>query len=145
MVAALTALIAPAFHLVTGWLHGRVQAQQAKQRLAQTITEAKIASARQREHDDMLWRVTALQSSGRVLKWVSFVIWSGPIVWAFVAPDQLAHRMSTALAVLPHWYVVGYLSITGTVWGFSHLVDKVGPVIAAKAGAKSGNRSTPGA
>ena len=103
--------------LFEDWKAGRAN----KREVEKAVTENRIRMALDREAHNAEWEMRALEGRDTFLRRASFVGWTWPIVWAAIDPSGAARFFNEALAVLPDWYVGGYLGITGAVWGLAEL------------------------
>lgn len=117
MGALLAVLTSVAGSFVEDWKASR----QNQRDVARAVAENKMRLAQSAETHNEDWEMSALEGRDTILRRVSFLIWSAPMIWAAVNPSAASAYFKTALAALPGWYVAGYLSISGAVWGVSAL------------------------
>lgn len=68
------------------------------------------------------WEMKALETSSRGLKWMSFILFSAPIVITVVSPVQ-GGEIWKNLQLVPEGFLQIYYGITGAVWGLASLKD----------------------
>ena len=68
------------------------------------------------------WEMRSLETSPKVLKYFSFVMFSAPIVVTIVSPT-VGTELWNNLALVPDWFQGAWITINGTVWGISALKD----------------------
>lgn len=85
------------------------------------VVENKIRLAQSTETHNNEWEMAALAGTDKLVRRLSFMAWSAPLIWAAYDATAAAAYFSTALTALPEWYVAGYLGITGAIWGIAEL------------------------
>ena len=114
MLVVLTSLITGIF---TDWQDRRKEQRAIESAVAQN----KIRLAQDEQSHNQQWEMAALEGRDSLLRRLSFVAWSIPLVWAaFDAPGAKIY-FEQSLGALPDWYVGGYLMITGAIWGVAEL------------------------
>lgn len=102
---------------VTNW-----QAKQQNQRdIEKAVAENKIRLAQGAQTHNENWEMSVLEGRDNFLRRVSFLIWSAPMLYSAYDPQAAGRFFHDALGALPDWYIVGYLAISGAVWGLSEL------------------------
>ena len=92
-----------------------------KRKLNAAVTENKIRLASSKQSHNQNWEMAQLEGKDDLLRRVSFVLLSFPIVWAFVDPVKVEAVFNTALAAIPDWYQYMYVAMIGAIWGISEL------------------------
>lgn len=101
---------------------GDWKARREQQRaVAKAVTENRIRLAQSKQTHNQEWEMRALEGRDVVLRRVSFIMWSAPIMWAVWDADSAAAFFRESLGALPDWYVYGYLAITSAIWGIVEL------------------------
>jgi hypothetical protein len=95
--------------------------RQNKREVERAVTENRIRLAVSEQEHNQGWEMRALEGRDNVLRRVSFLIWSAPMLWAAWDPQGATAYFRDALGALPEWYVYGYLAISGAVWGISEM------------------------
>ncbi len=121
------AIAGPVIELATGWIKRGQQIKQAE-------TKGRIAYLATEQGHRHAWEIHSIQASGRGMRWASFVMWSGPVVYAFIAPVAASKAINQTFAALPDWYVYGYLLVTGGVWGLKEFATIRNTVKARRTG-----------
>ena len=67
--------------------------------------------------------MAALEGRDNLLRRVSFVLWVWPLVWGYFDAAGLQAYFSTLTAVMPEWYVYGFLGVNAAIWGLATLKD----------------------
>src|SRR5687767_3637987 len=101
--AILTAIAQP---FIDDWKAKREQ----QRRVDEAVTANKVRLAESRESHNQAWEMAQLQGADRWLRRASFCMWSAPMLWAVVDADGAERFFRVTLAVLPEWYVYGYLT-----------------------------------
>lgn len=96
-------------------------ARQNAREVSRAVTENKIRLAANEQTHNEAWEMSALEGRDVLLRRASFMAWSVPLVWAAFDAEGAAQYFRVALSALPEWYVAGYLSITGAIWGIAEL------------------------
>lgn len=93
--------------------------RQNAREVERAVAENRIALAKSEVTHNQEWEMRQLEGADKWVRRLSFAMWSFPMGWAaFDAPGAQAF-FRDALGALPEWYVWGYLSVTGAVWGIS--------------------------
>lgn len=117
----LMALLAGLQSIVGGFVDDWKAGRQNQRDIARAVTENKIRLAQDAQTHNQAWEMAALEGRDTLLRRASFLAWSVPLVWAAFDAPGAANYFKVALGALPEWYVVGYLSITGAIWGIAEL------------------------
>lgn len=117
MNALLSILKTAGGSLLTSWLAGR----ERKEKVAAAVAQNKIRLALDEQSNNAAWELAAIEGKDRWLRRISYLIVTGPIVWAFFDPDNVEKAFMGALAVLPDWWLASWVAIHGAIWGVSEL------------------------
>jgi len=111
--------------LLTDWIKGRQQIQQKKveTKLAVEDNKARLAADEQKYNNS--WEMAQLTDCDKVTRRISFICFTAPFVVAIFFPEAVKEYFTTAIAAIPDWYKVTYMTITGAVWGVSSLKNPV--------------------
>ena len=126
------AIFTPVVDLVKGYIEGRKTIQQAK-----VANEARLLQDTQ--SNNAKWEMASLTQSGKMLKVMSFAMFSFPMVWAVFDPTQVGVYFENLKAV-PIWWVQSWVAITGSIWGIATLKDAAPQLIS---GVKQALRKQP--
>lgn len=114
LIALITGVVSS---VVDDWKAKRENQRQVEKAVAEN--RIRLAQAEQTHNDE--WEMRALEGRDNVLRRLSFMIWSAPLMWAAFDAKGAASFFREALGALPDWYVAGYLAISGAVWGIAEL------------------------
>jgi len=89
--------------------------------IEKAVADNKIRLAQSEQSHNQIWEMAALTGSDKLLRRASFLAWSTPLIWAAFDAQGAESYFRVALGALPEWYVAGYLSITGAIWGIAEL------------------------
>lgn len=107
--------------MATGWFSSWQKRRERQERVEEAVTENKIRLATDAQTHNANWEMAALEGRDNFMRRVSFVMWSAPFLWALFDPVGVREFFTVSLAVLPEWYVAGYLGMTGAIWGLAEL------------------------
>lgn len=104
------AIAGPIIELIGGWASDRRELKRAE-------LQGRIKYLSTEQGHRHAWEIASIQQSGQGMRWASFAMWSAPFLWAFIDPIAAQAALESAIEALPDWYVAGYLTVTGGVWG----------------------------
>lgn len=107
--------------LVGGVFHDWLDRRKDRREIERAVVENKIRLAQSHETHNQAWEMAALEGRDALLRRASFAAWSAPVLWAAVDPAGARRFFDESLGALPEWYIVGYLGITGAIWGIAEL------------------------
>lgn len=114
-------IFAAIFSLFSGWVKGKQELQKVKIDVERALEENKARLLRDEASYNSAWEQAQLVDKDLLIRRICFCIFSAPFVIAYFDPQAIANYFTTALAVIPHWYIQTYVSIVGAVWGISAL------------------------
>ena len=114
--------------LANTWFEGRNQKQRAK--IALDIAEAnnKVRLLESTMEYNKEWEIAQLRDKDKVLRWVSFLIFAAPFLFALIDPEAVAYYFNVALAGVPDWWIKAFIGMVGAIWGLSSLKN-IAPAI----------------
>lgn len=95
--------------------------KQNKRDIEKAAAEFRQEQARSKEQYRQEWEIRALEGADIWPRRLVLLLFSWPLVWAYIDPQAVQVYFSETLAVLPEWYKAAYLSMLGAVWGLSEL------------------------
>lgn len=107
--------------MASGWFSDWQAKRQDQRDIERAVAENKIRLAQSTESHNQAWEMSALEGRDTLLRRLSFLAWSVPLIWAAFDAQGAENYFRVALGALPSWYVGGYLSITGAIWGIAEL------------------------
>lgn len=132
-------LVSPLVDGFKSWNDGRVKLKKANLDIQLAEKENKARLLRSREDNNHEWEMANLTDKDKVLRRVSFAIFSAPFLWAMYDPVAVREYFDVALASMPEWYIQIYLSIVGGVWGFAALKNSLPGIVGGIRGALKDN------
>lgn len=114
------------------WLRNKGEqiAASGKVKLAELNNRARLLE--DKESNNHAWEMASLRSSGKALKWASFVLFTLPIlvtvVGPFVGAGEGVRQMWQNFNQVPDGWMTVYYSMTGSIWGVATLKD-TGPAM----------------
>lgn len=118
-----------AFTLVSNWFNNKIELQKAKQQSQIAAEQNRARLLADKESNNHAWEMAQLTDADKVLRRISFSIFSAPFLVAIVSPQSVEHYFTVALSAMPAWYIQTYMGIIGAVWGISSLKNVVPQII----------------
>lgn len=117
-------LITGLFGIGQQWLENRKEKTQAKHKreLAVINNQARLAQS-EKEHNHA-WELASLQDKDKLLRFISYFMFTSPIMITVVSPQHGA-EIFTNLDSVPPWLVQSWVAINGAVWGIASLKNVV--------------------
>lgn len=118
--------------LAKTWLRNKGEqiAASGKVKLAELNNRARLLEDKQ--SNNHAWEMASLRSSGKALKWASFILFTLPIlvtvVGPFVGAGAGVDQMWQNFRQVPEGWMTVYYSMTGSIWGVATLKD-TGPAM----------------
>lgn len=102
---------------MTDW---RAEKQNARE-VKRAVTENRIRLAQSEQTHNHNWEMAALEGRDTLLRRVSFMLLTFPLLWAGFDPQGAGQYFTGALGALPDWYVQAYLGVLAAIWGLTEL------------------------
>lgn len=67
------------------------------------------------------WEIASITNTGRGLRWASFIMWSGPLVYGWFDPADAAMRITALFDAFPTWVISIQFAMIGGIWGVKEL------------------------
>lgn len=129
MFEPIVSIISSGFSLFTNWLKGKQELQKAKQESELAAEQNRARLLADKESNNHAWEMAQLTDADKVLRRISFTIFSAPFLVAIISPLSVAHYFTIALASMPTWYVQTYMGIIGAIWGLANLKNIIPQII----------------
>lgn len=100
-----------------GWL-GHIK---AKQQLRAAVVTRKLEMIADKQHYNEQWELAALQDSDRLIKRLSFLLLSAPLITSIFMPAQTESYITHVLGTLPVWYTTAYMGMLSSIWAVKSL------------------------
>lgn len=120
---------------VDTWLKNRGERQKAKHKRDIAIIDNQARLAREIQSHNASWEMASLADKDISLRWVSFLMFTFPIILVVISPEH-GKLVFERLKLVPEWMLyIWFLMISG-VWGIARLKDAVPQLIAGMRGKK---------
>jgi hypothetical protein len=129
MIALLGTLFGPIIDFVGGWFTRSQELKAAQWKTKMAIEENKQRLASDKQTYNHEWEMANLQDKDKMLRWVSFILFTSPFLVAMFAPHHMEIYFTKSLAVIPEWWKKTYMAMTGGIWGLSSLKNIVPSLI----------------
>ncbi len=103
--------------VANGWL-GHIK---AKQQLRAAVVTRKLEMIADKQHYNEQWELAALQDSDRLIKRLSFLLLSAPLITSIFMPAQTESYITHVLGTLPVWYTTAYMGMLSSIWAVKSL------------------------
>jgi hypothetical protein len=119
---------------LTQWLKNRGEIAKAKHKrnLAVINNQARLASDEQSFNHE--WEMASLQDKDKALRYISFLLFSLPIIITVLLPEY-GKTIFANLENVPDWWVKTFIAINGGIWGIVELKNAAPQLINAIKGA----------
>lgn len=129
ILSFLGSMISPVTETVKQVNENRTKLKQADLDIKLAEKENRARLLRDTENNNHDWEMSSLADKDRWLRRASFVLFSGPFLWALFDPAGVKNYFDVALASMPTWYIQLYAAIIGGVWGFSALKNSLPAIL----------------
>ncbi len=130
--------------IAKSWLSNKVEQTKAegKVKLAELNNRARLLE--DKNSNNHAWEMASLKSSGKALKWASFVLFTLPIlvtvIGPFVGAGAGVEQMWQNFNQVPDGWMTVYYSMTGSIWGVATLKDTGPAMVSGIAAALKGEK-----
>lgn len=94
--------------------------QQAKHKLKMNVLSNKQQLAISKQSHNEHWEMASLESSDRLLRFISFSLFALPLIITVIQPE-MGKAIFLNLESAPTWYVQTFIAINGGIWGIVEL------------------------
>jgi hypothetical protein len=115
---------------ITKWLENRGEkvAAEHKRDLAIIGNQARLAQSEKDYNHD--WEMANLQDKDKGLRYLSYIMFTAPILIAVVSPEN-GKQIFANLEAVPSWLVQTWVALNGGVWGIASLKNVVPQFVGA--------------
>lgn len=96
-----------------------------RREIAAAETANRVRLLQDAQSNNHAWEMASLADKDKTLRWLCFVLFTYPLVWAAFDAQGAAAYFNTTLAALPDWYKQIVFSMVGGIWGVAALKDTV--------------------
>ena len=118
---------------VTQYLKNRGEKNKAKHERDIAIINNQASLAQDKASNNHEWEMANLQDKDKGLRWISFTLFTLPIVITVIDPEA-GTKIWTSLKVVPEHFLAIYYTMIGGVWGIASLKNAVPQLIAGLRG-----------
>ncbi|MDB4312144.1 hypothetical protein N9937_01810 [bacterium] len=122
-------LITSLLNYVGGWFTRRQELSMEKWKTKIEIERHKQALAVDKERNNHEWEMANLTDKDKMLRWVSFILFSSPFIIALIAPEHVALYFEKSIHSIPIWWQKTYMAMMGGIWGIASLKNTLPTVI----------------
>ena len=110
---------------VGGWFKNKQELAKEKWKTKIEIEKNKQRLAIDSQSNNHEWEMANLTDKDKMLRWVSFILFSAPFIIALVAPEHVAIYFEKSIKTIPIWWQKTYMAMMGGIWGISSLKNSV--------------------
>jgi hypothetical protein len=96
-----------------------------KRELKKAEVENRARLLRDKASNNHEWEMANLQDKDKILRWISFCMFTWPFIWIYFDPAASAQYFEILDETMPAWYKQTYMGMTGGIWGLSSLKNVV--------------------
>lgn len=126
----------PAILAFLGTVGGYI-ADSVKQRREIAAAEAanKVRLLQEEASNNHAWEMASLTDKDKGLRWMCFILFTYPLIWAAFDAAAAAAYFNQTLAALPEWYRQIVFSMVGGIWGVAALKNTIPAIVSHTADA----------
>ncbi len=130
------ALIAPITGVISTVLERKREKSKAKHERAMAVINNQARLAQSTLEFNHSWEMASLQDKDKVLRNVSFFLFTFPLVITSISPET-GKVLFANLELVPEWLMHIYFYMIAGVWGISALKDNVSQIVSSLRGNRS--------
>lgn len=111
---------------IGGWIFDSVK---QSREIKAAAAENTVRLLKDEQSNNHAWEMANLQDKDKGLRWVSFGLFAGPMVWALFDPVGVKEYFTLFKEVMPDWYQQIVFSMVGGIWGVSALKNVVPSIV----------------
>lgn len=112
------------FSIGKQWLENRKEKQQAKHNRELAVINNQARLAQSEKDYNHAWELASLQDKDKLLRFISYFMFTSPILITVFSPEHGAKIFSN-LESVPPWLVQSWVAINGAVWGIASLKNVI--------------------
>lgn len=112
------------FSIGKQWLENRKEKQQAKHNRELAVINNQARLAQSEKDYNHAWELASLQDKDKLLRFISYFMFTSPILIAIFSPEHGA-KIFTNLESVPPWLVQSWVAMNGAVWGIASLKNVI--------------------
>jgi hypothetical protein len=125
MLGVISSIFGPIIDFFSDWFSKRQELKAEKWRTKMEIEKNKQRLARDQQNYNHEWEMANLTDKDKILRWVSFILFTSPFLVAMFAPHHMEVYFTKSLSVIPEWWKKTYMAMMGGIWGLSSLKNVV--------------------